>query len=57
VAAVLVAGTTGEASSLDPEERRALIAAVRAAVPPAVPVLAGTGAPSDPAEFCRHGGR
>jgi 4-hydroxy-tetrahydrodipicolinate synthase len=46
VTAVLVAGTTGEASSLDPEERRGLIAAVTAAVPPAVPVLAGTGAPS-----------
>jgi 4-hydroxy-tetrahydrodipicolinate synthase len=46
VAAVLVAGTTGEASALTPEERVALIGAVRAAVPPAVPVIAGTGAPS-----------
>lgn len=46
VAAVVVAGSTGEASSLERCERTALISAVRAAVPPAVPVLAGTGAPS-----------
>ena len=46
VTAVLVAGTTGEASSLDAGERRALVTAVRAAVPPRVPVIAGTGAPS-----------
>lgn len=44
VRAVLVAGTTGEAASLSPHERTELIAAVRAAVPPGVPVLAGTGA-------------
>lgn len=44
--AVLVAGTTGEAPTLEPAERRALIEAVREAVPASVPVLAGTGAPS-----------
>ena len=46
VRAVLVAGTTGEAATLTPDERVALIAAVRAALPDDVPVLAGTGAPS-----------
>ncbi len=44
VRAVVVAGTTGEASALESDERRSLIAAVRSAVD--VPVLAGTGAPS-----------
>jgi len=44
--AVVVAGTTGEAAALDAGERRALVAAVRGAVPPEVPVIAGTGAPS-----------
>jgi 4-hydroxy-tetrahydrodipicolinate synthase len=42
--AVLVAGTTGEAGTLSPDERVALIGAVRAAIPPGVPVIAGTGA-------------
>jgi 4-hydroxy-tetrahydrodipicolinate synthase len=42
--AILVAGTTGEAGKLTPAERIALIRAVRAAVPAAIPVLAGTGA-------------
>jgi len=42
----LVAGTTGEASSLEPEERTALIRQVRRALPAEVPVLAGVGAPS-----------
>lgn len=42
--AVLVAGTTGEAVSLSVEERDELIAAVRAAIPGGVPVIAGTGA-------------
>lgn len=46
VRAVLVAGTTGEAGTLAPAERRALIEVVRAAVPRGIPVLAGTGAPS-----------
>ncbi len=46
VRGVLVAGTTGEAAALTPEERDALVTAVRAALPPDVPVLAGTGAPT-----------
>jgi 4-hydroxy-tetrahydrodipicolinate synthase len=46
VAAVLVAGTTGEAATLDPDERSDLLIAVRSAVDGRVPVLAGTGAPS-----------
>jgi 4-hydroxy-tetrahydrodipicolinate synthase len=46
VAAVLVAGTTGEAAALDPEERSDLLLAVRNAVDGRVPVIAGTGAPS-----------
>lgn len=44
VRAVVVAGTTGEAVTLDERERARLIGAVRAAVPAQVPVLAGTGA-------------
>lgn len=43
---VLVAGTTGEAASLAPEERAILVGAVRAALPQQVMVLAGAGAPS-----------
>jgi 4-hydroxy-tetrahydrodipicolinate synthase len=48
VRAVVVAGTTGEASTLSPDERRELLRAVREAVAPGagVPVIAGTGAPS-----------
>jgi 4-hydroxy-tetrahydrodipicolinate synthase len=46
VAAVLVAGTTGEAARLTPDERRALLAAVRSAIGDRVPVIAGTGDPS-----------
>lgn len=46
IAAVLVAGTTGEAAALDATERRALVPAVRAALPAGIPVIAGTGAPS-----------
>jgi 4-hydroxy-tetrahydrodipicolinate synthase len=46
VQGVVVAGSTGEASALDPDERSALLAAVRSAVGGRVPVLAGTGAPS-----------
>jgi 4-hydroxy-tetrahydrodipicolinate synthase len=46
VRCLLVAGTTGEAASLTPGERDELVAAVRAAVPTDVPVLAGVGAPS-----------
>src|SRR5215470_8416041 len=44
--AVLVAGTTGEAATLDGAERCELIKAVRGAIPADVPVIAGTGAPS-----------
>lgn len=44
--AVLVCGTTGEASTLAAAERVTLIRAVRAAVPTGVPVLAGTGGQS-----------
>jgi 4-hydroxy-tetrahydrodipicolinate synthase len=46
VRGVVVAGSTGEATTLDPDERSALLAAVRDAVGGRVPVLAGTGAPS-----------
>jgi 4-hydroxy-tetrahydrodipicolinate synthase len=46
VRAVLVAGTTGEATTLDPDERSDLLIAVRYAVDRRVPVLAGAGAPS-----------
>jgi 4-hydroxy-tetrahydrodipicolinate synthase len=46
VRGVVVAGSTGEAATLTPEERVALLKAVRAAVAGAVPVLQGTGAPS-----------
>jgi 4-hydroxy-tetrahydrodipicolinate synthase len=49
VRAVLVAGTTGEASTLSDTERVALVSSVRAAVPADIPVLAGTGA-ADPAK-------
>lgn len=47
VAAVVVAGTTGEAATLDADERTELIGAVRKVVPErlGVPVVAGTGAP------------
>jgi len=46
VQAVLVAGSTGEAASLAPEERAMLVAALRDALPRQVVVLAGSGAPS-----------
>jgi 4-hydroxy-tetrahydrodipicolinate synthase len=46
VRAVVVAGSTGEASALTADERLALLVETRRAVPPGVPVLAGTGAPS-----------
>ena len=46
VQGVVVAGTTGEAATLDADERSELLRAVRAAVAGRVPVLAGTGAPS-----------
>jgi 4-hydroxy-tetrahydrodipicolinate synthase len=43
---LVVAGTTGEASTLDDDERSDLLIAVRYAVDGRVPVLVGTGAPS-----------
>ena len=46
VRAVVVAGSTGEASALTSEERLALLTETRKAVPAEVPVIAGTGAPS-----------
>lgn len=46
IQAVVVAGSTGEASALTAEERVALLAATRRAVPSEVPVVAGTGGPS-----------
>ncbi|HKA84753.1 MAG TPA: dihydrodipicolinate synthase family protein [Acidimicrobiales bacterium] len=46
VRGVVVAGTTGEPATLEPDERSALLVAVRDAVGGRVPVLAGTGAPS-----------
>ena len=46
VEGVIVAGTTGEAATLDDEERSDLLIAVRSAVDGRVPVIAGTGAPS-----------
>ncbi len=46
VDAVLVAGSTGEAAALAPDERTDLLLAVRHAVDGRVPVLAGTGAAS-----------
>src|SRR5260370_4184732 len=42
--AVLACGTTGEPGTLTDAERLEVIRAVRDAVPPGVPVLAGTGA-------------
>jgi 4-hydroxy-tetrahydrodipicolinate synthase len=46
VRAVVVAGSTGEASALTAEERVALLTETRRAVPAGIPVVAGTGAPS-----------
>lgn len=43
---IVVAGTTGEAFALTPDERMALISAVKEAVPGDIPVIAGTGAAS-----------
>jgi 4-hydroxy-tetrahydrodipicolinate synthase len=46
VQGVVVAGSTGEAATLDADERSRLLVAVREAVAGRAPVLAGTGAPS-----------
>lgn len=55
VSAVLVAGTTGEASALNAEERTELVSAVRKVVPegPGAPVIVGTGAATT-AEAARY---
>jgi 4-hydroxy-tetrahydrodipicolinate synthase len=45
VSAVVVAGSTGEAETLDDDERVALVRTIRDALAPDVPVLAGTGGP------------
>jgi len=46
VKAILVAGTTGEAESLELDEREQLTRALRNAIPGEVPILVGTGAAS-----------
>jgi len=46
VRGVVVAGSTGEAATLDAQERSELLTAVREALGGAAPVVAGTGAPS-----------
>src|SRR5947207_12111912 len=46
VQAVVVAGSTGEAASLDAGERAVLLAVVRSEIGGRVPLIAGTGAPS-----------
>lgn len=46
VRAILTSGSTGEAAALSPDERIALIHAVKTAVPSGVAVIAGTGAAS-----------
>lgn len=46
IQAVLVAGSTGESASLEPEECSELVGTVRKALPSQVVVLAGGGAPS-----------
>ena len=44
--AIVIAGSTGEAAALDGSERVALVKVVREAIPAAVPIVVGTGAPS-----------
>lgn len=46
VRAVVVCGSTGEASALSAEERVLLLVGIREAVPDPIPVIAGTGAAS-----------
>ena len=46
IRSVVVAGSNGEAASLEASERAALVGAVRAGLPPDIVVLAGSGAPS-----------
>ena len=44
--AIVIAGSTGEAATLDGAERVALVKVVREAIPADVPIIVGTGAPS-----------
>src|SRR4051794_35776601 len=44
--AIVLAGSTGEAATLDASERLALVKAVRDAIPTDVAIVVGTGAPS-----------
>ena len=44
--AIVIAGSTGEAATLDGPERVALVKVVREAIPADVPIVVGTGAPS-----------
>jgi dihydrodipicolinate synthase/N-acetylneuraminate lyase len=46
ITAVIVAGSTGEAAALSPNERVELVRRIRGAVPARVPVVAGVGAPA-----------
>jgi 4-hydroxy-tetrahydrodipicolinate synthase len=46
IRAIVIAGSTGEAATLDGAERVALVKVVREAIPPDVPIVVGTGAPS-----------
>src|SRR5918993_4611745 len=43
---IVLAGSTGEAATLDGAERVALVKVVREAIPAGVPIIVGTGAPS-----------
>ena len=43
---IVLAGSTGEAAALEPEERLDLLDAVRRTVPASIPVVSGTGQPS-----------
>ena len=43
---IVIAGSTGEAATLDGAERVALVKVVREAIPAGVPIVVGTGAPS-----------
>jgi 4-hydroxy-tetrahydrodipicolinate synthase len=43
---IVIAGSTGEAATLDAAERVALVKVVREAIPADVPIIVGTGAPS-----------
>jgi 4-hydroxy-tetrahydrodipicolinate synthase len=46
VRAIVIAGSTGEAATLDGPERVAMVKVVREAIPAGVPIIVGSGAPS-----------